>query len=112
MRSALHRLGLRFRLQAPLPGRPDIVLARHRIVINVHGCYWHRHQGCSLAYTPKSNAAFWKAKFEQNVQRDRRVDRVLRSLGWRVVTVWECQALDADQLQAKLAKVFRVEVQE
>ena len=92
VRSALHRAGYRFRLhRKDLPGRPDIVLPKHRTVVFVHGCFWHRHPGCRFAYTPKSRVAFWQKKFDDNVARDRRNVRALRALGWRVITVWECQ---------------------
>src|SRR3954463_15983899 len=83
VRSLLHRLGLRFRLHRPLPGRPDIVLPRHRTVVLVHGCFWHRHTSCRFAYTPKSNVQFWLAKFAGNVERDRKARRALHKLGWR-----------------------------
>jgi len=93
VRSALHRAGYRFRLhRKDLPGRPDVVLPKYRTIVFVHGCFWHRHAGCRLAYTPKSRAAFWNAKFEANVERDRRNARELHRLGWKVVTVWECEA--------------------
>lgn len=93
VRSALHRAGYRFRLHSKkLPGRPDVVLPRYRTVVFVHGCFWHRHKGCRYAYTPKSRVAFWNAKFDSNVERDRRNARELRRLGWKVVTVWECEA--------------------
>ena len=69
VRSLLHRMGYRFRLhRQDLPGRPDIVLPGRRTVVLVHGCYWHRHDGCRLAYTPKSNQTFWNSKFRENVQ--------------------------------------------
>jgi DNA mismatch endonuclease (patch repair protein) len=90
VRSALHRAGFRFRLYARgLPGRPDIVLPKHGVVIFVHGCFWHRH-GCSLSSEPATRRRFWQAKFDANVARDRRNARALRALGWRVLTVWEC----------------------
>lgn len=90
VRSELHRAGFRFRLHAArLPGRPDIVLPKHRVVVFVHGCFWHRH-GCRLTGTPSTRRAFWTAKFAANVARDRRSARALRRLGWRVLTVWEC----------------------
>lgn len=93
VRSALHRAGYRFRLHSKkLPGRPNVVLPRYRTVVFVHGCFWHRHKGCRYAYTPKSRVAFWNAKFDSNVERDRRNARELRRLGWKVVTVWECEA--------------------
>lgn len=91
VRSHLHRAGLRFRLHVRLPGKPDIVLPRWNALVFVHGCFWHRHTGCRFAYTPKSNRSFWMWKFEANVARDHTVRRQLRTLGWRVFTVWECQ---------------------
>lgn len=92
VRSALHRMGFRFRLhKRDLPGRPDIVLARYRTAVFVHGCFWHRHPGCTKAYTPKSRIRFWKSKFDQNVKRDAAVRDQLEHLGWKVVVVWECE---------------------
>ncbi|ACI52395.1 DNA mismatch endonuclease Vsr [Gluconacetobacter diazotrophicus PA1 5] len=92
LRRALHRLGLRFRLGgAGLPGRPDIVLPRHRAAVFVHGCFWHRHPGCKVASTPKSNTDFWVARFDRNVARDGKVMRELQELGWNVFVIWECE---------------------
>ena len=92
VRSALHRMGFRFRLhKKDLPGRPDIVLSRYRTAVFVHGCFWHRHPGCTKAYTPKSRIHFWQSKFDQNVKRDVAVKDQLERLGWNVVVVWECQ---------------------
>lgn len=92
VRSLLHRAGYRFRTHvASLPGKPDIVLPRYRTVVFVHGCFWHRHKGCKAATTPKSHRKFWSDKFDRNVSNDRKHQRQLRRLGWKVVTVWECQ---------------------
>ena len=92
LRRLLHGKGLRFRLHVKaLPGTPDIVLPRHRTVIFVHGCYWHRHKNCKRAFTPATNRDFWVDKFARNVSRDAKVQRALRRLGWRVLVVWECQ---------------------
>jgi DNA mismatch endonuclease (patch repair protein) len=102
VRSALHRRGLRFRKNVrTLSGSPDVVLAKHSAVVFVHGCFWHRH-GCSLATTPKTNAAFWREKFDANVQRDRRVASQLRREGWRVFVVWQCQLQRAPQMVKEL----------
>lgn len=91
LRRRLHREGFRFRLHgAGLPGRPDIVLPGRRIAILVHGCFWHRHQGCHWCTTPASNMDFWEAKFARNRERDAEVMAALRETGWRVATVWEC----------------------
>jgi DNA mismatch endonuclease (patch repair protein) len=103
VRSVLHRMGYRFRLHSRnLPGHPDIVLPRHKTVILVHGCFWHRHHNCRLAYTPKSRKEFWAAKFEVNQSRDLQTCRALRRLGWKVVTIWECQTSDAHELAIRL----------
>ena len=91
LRSALHRHGFRFRLHdRRLPGRPDLVLPRYRAAVLVHGCFWHRHEGCRYATTPSTRPEFWESKFEANVLRDREVLTMLRAAGWRVATVWEC----------------------
>lgn len=105
VRSTLHRMGYRFRLhRRDLPGTPDIVLPRHRTVIFVHGCFWHRHPRCKYAYTPKSRQAFWEEKFAANVVRDQRTQRRLRRMGWRVIVVWECEARKPERLVEKLSK--------
>lgn len=92
LRKALHGLGFRFRLhKTDLPGKPDLVLTKYRCVIFVHGCFWHRHPGCKVATTPKSNTAFWVDKFTRNVDRDKRNTRQLEEGGWHVITVWECE---------------------
>jgi DNA mismatch endonuclease, patch repair protein len=103
VRSLLHRLGYRFRLHAlNVTGRPDIVLPRYRSVIFVHGCFWHRHKGCALAYEPKSGREFWQKKFQRNIERDERVKRDLLGQGWQVIYVWECELKDLDALQSSL----------
>lgn len=108
VRSILHCLGYRFRLnRSDLPGKPDIVLPKHRTIVMVHGCFWHRHPRCQLAYTPKSNKRFWLRKFDQNVVRDRKIARALRREGWRVVVVWECQAAEPARLKTRLDRVLR-----
>jgi DNA mismatch endonuclease (patch repair protein) len=99
VRSFLHRHGIRFRLHgSTLPGRPDIVIARSRVVVFVHGCFWHRHRACRLAAVPKTNKDFWEAKFIENRVRDRRVINELRALGWHVELVWECQVKSTQRL--------------
>ncbi|MEY3027033.1 MAG: hypothetical protein RLZZ238_1930 [Planctomycetota bacterium] len=107
VRSALHRAGFRFRLHGRgLPGRPDIVLPKHRTVVFVHGCFWHRH-GCTLSSEPRTRRAFWRAKFDANVERDRRNARALRRLGWRVLTVWECSLRTAPRRERAIAGLLR-----
>lgn len=93
VRRALHRRGRRFRLhRKDLPGTPDIVLPRDRTAVLVHGCFWHAHEGCPLAHVPKSKPDFWKEKFTKNIARDARVEAELVALGWKVITIWECEA--------------------
>lgn len=105
VRSHLHRAGLRFRLHSRhLPGTPDIALPSRRVAILVHGCFWHRHNRCRFAYEPKSNRGFWRKKFAENVERDRRKAAALRKAGWKVLTVWECRitARDLDRLVKRI----------
>jgi DNA mismatch endonuclease (patch repair protein) len=103
VRRILHRLGFRFRLQRrDLPGRPDIVLPRHRLAIFVHGCFWHRHSDCRRTSIPKTRADFWSAKFEANAARDERVARELVTAGWKVIVIWECQTKKPDELTVAL----------
>jgi DNA mismatch endonuclease (patch repair protein) len=107
VRTVLHSLGLRFRLHdRKLAGSPDIVLRRWRTVILVHGCFWHRHEGCSRSTTPKHNAAFWAGKFAGNVARDATNEKILISAGWRVVTIWECETKDSAALRDRIIEVF------
>jgi DNA mismatch endonuclease (patch repair protein) len=90
VRSMLHRSGYRFRLhRKDLPGRPDIVLPRHRKIILVHGCFWHGHT-CNLASKPKSNESYWSSKIQMNRARDSRNLQALVSQGWQVLELWEC----------------------
>jgi len=92
VRSELHKRGFRFRKNVSrLPGRPDIVLPKYRTVVFVHGCFWHRHDGCSRSKLPASNRRFWSKKIGDNVKRDQRQVRALISSGWRVLIVWECE---------------------
>lgn len=110
VRSAAHALGLRFRLhRRDLPGTPDLIFPKHRTVLFVHGCFWHRHPGCRKATMPKSREAFWRAKFERNVERDLQVTTALLRLGWRVEALWECETRHSDELRRRLALVFGLE---
>ena len=74
-----------------LPGTPDIVLPKYKTVIEVRGCYWHRHPGCKYAYAPKTRVEFWSRKFAENVARDKKTEQALKKLGWRVIVIWECE---------------------
>ena len=102
VRRIVHRLGFRYRLHQPLPGRPDLVFARLRSVIFVHGCFWHRHLGCAGATMPATNVKFWRSKFQANEARDRRVIATLAEQGWKVITVWECELKDRETLSRRL----------
>jgi DNA mismatch endonuclease (patch repair protein) len=103
-------MGYRFRLHGKtLPGRPDVVLPKHRAVVFVHGCFWHRHRGCRNCMTPTHNRRFWVAKLQGNAARDKLHARALRKLGWRVVVVWECEtekAGFAGRLEKRLARIL------
>lgn len=108
VRSLVHRMGYRFRLHVnSLPGKPDIVLPRLRTVIFVHGCFWHRHAGCPKAYMPKSRVRFWQEKFDSNVARDLRNANTLSAMGWRVLTVWECELTELSKLRRRLRAALR-----
>lgn len=103
VRRTAHRMGLRFRLyRKDLPGTPDLVFPKHRLAVFVHGCYWHRHDGCQFAYSPKSRVEFWTKKFKQNVARDSRNQSLLRDLGWRILVIWECETRDIQTVEDKL----------
>lgn len=106
VRRALHSAGLRYRVDVrSLPGRPDIVFPSRLVAIFVHGCFWHRHQGCRFATTPATRPEFWQTKFAQNVARDERVRRQLEAAGWAVVTVWECETRDYSAVNRLVALI-------
>jgi DNA mismatch endonuclease (patch repair protein) len=109
LRSLLHRRGFRFRKNvSALPGRPDIVLPKHKAVVLVHGCYWHRHPGCPNATTPSTRTDFWVEKFESTVARDRQNLADLSALGWRVIVVWECDLkMRPDQVMSDIRNRLR-----
>lgn len=102
----VRRLGLRFRRHCEnLPGKPDLVLARRKEVVFVHGCYWHQHT-CDAAKRPATNRRYWNRKLDRNVARDKRNMRLLRKQGWRVLTVWECELRKPERLQRRLSRFF------
>ena len=108
VRRLAHRLGYRYRLhRKDLPGKPDLVFSGRKKVIFVHGCFWHRHEGCGLAAEPKSRTGFWKKKFEQNMARDRKVVKHLRACGWSVLVIWECETHSPDQIAQKIEIFLR-----
>lgn len=106
IRRFVHSLGYRFRLHVKsLPGTPDLVFARHRKVINVHGCFWHMHD-CPRCRIPSSRREYWVAKMKRNAARDKKSERELRRRGWRVLVVWECEIQPAkwDRLKRKIVR--------
>ena len=108
VRSLLHSLGYRFRLhRKDLPGKPDIVLPKHRIAVLVHGCFWHCHDCRWGAVTPKTRAEFWTQKRNGNVGRDKKKRTALEEAGWKVLTVWECQTKDRESLVQALKPLIR-----
>lgn len=103
VRSCLNRLGYRFRISCRgLPGSPDIINRSKKWAIFVHGCFWHHHEGCKRATIPKNNREFWLAKFQQNKDRDAKVTRQLEEMGYKVITIWECETQEAEKLAQKL----------
>lgn len=105
VRRLVFGMGYRYRLHCrDLPGKPDLVFRSRKAVIFVHGCFWHRHEGCSLARLPKSRVAFWTAKFEGNKVRDAAMTRALEAAGWRVLVVWECELKDKEALAVRLRR--------
>jgi len=105
-RKALHRLGYRFRINSKIGKiKPDIVLRRHKVAVFIHGCYWHQHQGCKLAYSDRNYSAKWKKKFEDNKQRDQRVLRRLKEESWRVIILWECTTRNASEFEGTIKRL-------
>jgi DNA mismatch endonuclease, patch repair protein len=105
VRRCLTQLGYRYRLHRKnLPGKPDVVLPKHRIAIFVHGCFWHQHRGCIDCSNPKTNANYWRPKLLANVQRDRKYRRSLRQIGWKPLIIWECQTQKPERLRERLQR--------
>jgi len=105
VRKMLHAAGFRFRLHVKgLPGKPDIVLPKWKTVIFVHGCFWHRHEGCKDATTPKTRTEWWLEKFAKNVANDLKKRSALEAAGWRVIVVWECEVVFNNDADTELIK--------
>lgn len=110
VRSALHNAGYRFRLhKKDMPGKPDIVLPKYKTVIFIHGCFWHRHKGCSKASEPKTNKEYWLSKFQRNVDRDCRTRQQLQDLHWNVIVLWECEIrkFNSNDIVSKILKEIK-----
>ena len=105
VRSIIHRMGFRFSLhKKDLPGKPDIVLTRHKKIVLVHGCFWHGHNKCKFAYTPKTNTEFWVEKIKKNITRDKKVKQELQKRGWKVLEIWECEISYPKKLLQKISE--------
>lgn len=108
VRSLVHRLGYRYRLhKKDLPGKPDVVLVRHKKIIDVYGCFFHMHDCKYGSVSPATNTEFWQTKRRSNVERDLRNQKILRQTGWRVLVVWECETKKPDQLKRKLVTFLK-----
>ena len=107
VRKVLHSMGYRFRLHSKdLPGSPDIVLPKYKTVIFVHGCFWHRHENCKYATTPKTRKEFWNKKFTTNIERDSEIHEKIKNLNWRSVVIWECETKNMENLRDKIIDVL------
>lgn len=105
VRHLAHQLGYRFRLhRRDLPGSPDLVFPALHAVVQVYGCFWHRHAECRNSTTPKSNAEFWARKLAANVERDRQARDALEERGWRVLVIWECETHDLHIVRGRLSR--------
>ncbi|WP_269845432.1 very short patch repair endonuclease [Caulobacter endophyticus] len=107
VRRLLYALGYRHRLHVRgLPGRPDIVLAGRRAVIEIRGCFWHRHPdpNCRNAVLPATRREWWAQKLDANVARDARNQKVLEAMGWKVLVIWECETRDVAMLTLQLTQ--------
>lgn len=105
VRKMLHAAGFRFRLHVKdLPGKPDIVLPKWKTVIFVHGCFWHRHEGCKDASTPKTRTEWWLDKFEKNVANDLKKRGALEAAGWKLIVVWECEVVFSNESKQLLIR--------
>ena len=103
VRSLLHRMGYRFRLhEKNMPGKPDIVLPKHKKVIFVHGCFWHGHENCPRSKRPSTNVEFWNKKINGNIERDKKNIKSLERLGWETLIIWTCEIKNEDALKHKL----------
>lgn len=106
VRAILGALAIKYRLHVEhLPGKPDIYIPSKRLVIFVHGCFWHGHQNCARASRPKSNRTFWNKKLDGNLARDRAAARKLRGRGLSVMTVWECSLRDLFGVAQRIARM-------
>jgi len=105
-RKELHKLGYRFRLNSKVGKiRPDVLLRRHKVAVFTHGCYWHQHVDCKLAYSDRNYSDKWKKKFKDNKQRDQRVLEELTAKGWRVAIIWECATRNSIEFEKTIKQL-------
>lgn len=106
VRSRLFKEGFRFRKNVKtLPGKPDIVLPKHKTIVLIHGCFWHGHK-CKKATRPTSNIEFWNSKIQSNINRDKRVKMELKKSGWQVITIWDCKLTNRGSLDKTMNKLI------
>lgn len=106
VRRFLHSIGLRYRLHdRRLPGVPDLVFPGRRVVLFVHGCFWHQHPGCPASARPQSRTDYWTRKLDGNMARDARHHAALIAAGWEVLVIWECETRSKDALEAVAARI-------
>lgn len=108
VRQLVHGMGFRYRLHvAGLPGKPDLVFRRLKKIVEVHGCFWHQHEGCIDSHIPKSRVGYWRPKLKRNVSRDGANQRELWRLGWKVLVLWECQTKNLAAIQRRIARFLK-----
>ena len=107
VRKFLFSHGFRYRKNVKnLPAKPDIVLTKHKIIILVHGCFWHGHPNCKKAILPTTNIDFWKHKIDSNISRDKENIRELRKLGWQVIVIWECKLKNKKNFERSMKQLL------
>lgn len=107
VRKILTRLGFRYRLHnSKLPGKPDIIISKIKTIFFINGCFWHQHKGCKKQAMPKANIKYWKNKLERNVDKQKEDIRKLKSDGWKVYIIWECQTKNEENLTKKIQKIL------
>lgn len=107
VRKHLFSKGFRYRINDKrYPGKPDIVLPKYKIILFIHGCFWHQHD-CKYFKWPKTNLAFWKNKIEGNIIRDRNNISELEKMGWKIIIIWECEISSKQKLESKMNKVIK-----
>ena len=108
VRKYLHSLGYRYSLhRKDLPGKPDLVLSKYNTVIFINGCFWHSHKNCKASALPTSNKKFWEKKISDNILRDKKYIRELRSKGWKVIIVWQCQLKNQIVQQKTIKRIIK-----